>query len=971
MKKSIHKLITFTVITFIITLFASMTPTLAKELTLQQLGRAIEKQDAKNKVESSYAYIIGKYVFTSNIKDFTTQDVMLAARSISNITGADGEINSAPIYGKMAIQLIERTYGSDGITATGWKISSNLIGETKLEESKIDVTYIDYNYIKDELIVDTDNLVKEAMSGLKDELFTVDTDNVKDGKITVKVNKVKESIYKGMNSGVLASLSSLVAKDGVKSVDFAYTNSKGEKVTTTVGKTINIEEIVNWFDENAETIFGKKLEDLKTYDLVGKEFTVTINLDEDKEKSYVSKKNLLENETYTINFTGEKETVNTDELVQKAMNKLSAKDVFTLSELKDGTVTATVKDVDTKIVTGMNSGIIDALQELMENADIASITFGYKDANVQAFELTKETEYDDILTWYEENAKFIFGEKDINSLTMNDVINKEFTVTINLQDYAQKDAANPTQYTVKIEATKYDVTFDYNGADNQEDKTTVSVEDGKTVTKPDDPTREGHIFDDWYITGNGGKEEKFNFDTKIKKDTELKAHWKLDIKEADYILDASKSDNGTFESVYDTNTSTVTVTITDPTKKLEDLKLAEDIKDLVEKEEVVSVTMTYNNNETTFTSETGNLDEEINDFLNKVISEEMTTRAKREVSDTNLKKLDEKEIDVRVVVKSELDNEVSETEEIDYTIKFEILTHKVTFNYNDDTTGSKTVTVDNKGKVEKKADLENPTRAGYRFDGWYNGQDKFTFDEEITEDTVLEAKWIKQHTVTFNYNGGSEGQKQVTVDENSKLSENSYTPEHRDGYRFDGWYNDQNKFNFDTPITSDLNLTAHWTSVLTAAEKQAIDEASQNALNSMKKEIIEVSVDKVNHTITIKKVKEGNIKLYSTLSGQGLRESLHNYLSNQYIKSIKFYLDDSEKAEITAEMVKDTSTMFDYIDQFLDPFMEATGIDNPLKMTFDDLTKIKGKIKVKIILANDKSFEDEADSEYTFVFTSN
>lgn len=971
MKKSIHKLITFTVITFIITLFASMTPTLAKELTLQQLGRAIEKQDAKNKVESSYAYIIGKYVFTSNIEHFTTQDVMLAARSISNITGDDGEIDSDPIYDKMAIQLIERTYGSDGITATGWKISSNLIGGTKLDEKKIDVTYIDYNYIKDEVTVDTDSLVNESMSGLKDELFTVDTANVKDGKITVKVNKVKESIYKGMNSGVLASLSSLVSNKGVKSVDFAYTNAKGEKVTTTVGKTINIEEIVNWFDENAETIFGKKLEDLKTYDLVGKQFTVTINLDEDREKSYVSSKNLLESETYTINFTGEKETVNTDELVKKAMEKLSAKDVFTLSELKDGTVTATVKDVDTKIATGMNSGIIDALIELMENADIASITFGYKNANVQAFELTKETEYDDILTWYEENAELIFGEKDINNLTMNDIINKEFTVTINLQDYAQKDGTNPEQYTVKIEATKYNVTFDYNGADNQEGNTTVSVEDGKTVSEPtEQPTREGYIFEGWYDESSS-KDQKFEFTTRIKKNTELKAHWKLDIKEADYILDANVVGNDTYESEYEETTKTVTVTITDPTKKLEDLKLAEDIEALVTKEEVVSVTMTYNGNKTTFTSETGNLDEEINKFLDKVISEEMTTRAKREVSDTNLKKLDKKEISVEVIIKPELDNEVSETEKIDYTIKFEILTHKVTFNPNDETSQSTTVTVDNKGKVNETDVPKNLTREGYRFDGWYNGKDKFTFNEEITEDTVLDAKWVKQHKVTFNYNGGSEEQKQVTVDENTTIDNHSnYDPKPRDGYRFDGWYNDQSKFSFDTPITSDLNLTAHWTSVLTTAEKQQLDNLSKNALSGIDQNVIQVVVDNEKHTITVK-ISDTTKKLYTMLAGKGLREALYKYLKDELINSIELYLDGDKKATVVDTMVESTGAMLDSVEEFLLPFQEATGKDNPMQMTFQDLILMDGEIKVKIILANDKSFEDEADSEYTFVFTSN
>ena len=68
----------------------------------------------------------------------------------------------------------------------------------------------------------------------------------------------------------------------------------------------------------------------------------------------------------------------------------------------------------------------------------------------------------------------------------------------------------------------YTVTFDYNYG-NKGTYTSLTVQGGKTVTSPSDPTRSGYTFDGWYTRASGGRE--FDFDTAITGDVTLYAKW--------------------------------------------------------------------------------------------------------------------------------------------------------------------------------------------------------------------------------------------------------------------------------------------------------------------------------------------------------------------------------------------------------------------------------------------------------------
>ena len=81
-----------------------------------------------------------------------------------------------------------------------------------------------------------------------------------------------------------------------------------------------------------------------------------------------------------------------------------------------------------------------------------------------------------------------------------------------------------------------------------------------------------------------------------------------------------------------------------------------------------------------------------------------------------------------------------------------------------------------------------PTRAGYIFEGWYHGNERWSFiGYVVTEDMTLVAKWTaNENTLTFNSNGGSGSMADVSAftDEAITLQPNTFT---RDGYTFAGW----------------------------------------------------------------------------------------------------------------------------------------------------------------------------------------
>lgn len=143
--------------------------------------------------------------------------------------------------------------------------------------------------------------------------------------------------------------------------------------------------------------------------------------------------------------------------------------------------------------------------------------------------------------------------------------------------------------------------------------------------------------------------------------------------------------------------------------------------------------------------------------------------------------------------------------------KWSVDRFSVVFNSNGGSTVD-SIIVDYNGCATKPTD---PTRSGYRFDGWYSDSActaAFDFSTKITADITLYAKWLKNPTVSFDANGMGKAPDSQTVEYNStatKPKDPSVS-----GYIFGGWFTDStctNAFDFSTKITADITLYAKWT----------------------------------------------------------------------------------------------------------------------------------------------------------------
>ena len=144
----------------------------------------------------------------------------------------------------------------------------------------------------------------------------------------------------------------------------------------------------------------------------------------------------------------------------------------------------------------------------------------------------------------------------------------------------------------------------------------------------------------------------------------------------------------------------------------------------------------------------------------------------------------------------------------------ELKEYKVTF----DSNGGSEVTVQIIKEGELATKPSDPIKEGYIFIGWQNKGVLFNFNTEITEDITLIAKWEKVESeeeifvVKFDTDGGSTIPNAII-----KKGENLTSPEEpkRDGYTFEGWFFEDEEFEFDKEITANITLVAKWKKIET------------------------------------------------------------------------------------------------------------------------------------------------------------
>ena len=112
------------------------------------------------------------------------------------------------------------------------------------------------------------------------------------------------------------------------------------------------------------------------------------------------------------------------------------------------------------------------------------------------------------------------------------------------------------------------------------------------------------------------------------------------------------------------------------------------------------------------------------------------------------------------------------------------ITSKVTFDSNGGSLVEEQV-VENNSRITLP---KSPTKEGYTFDGWYVGDEKWSFIRDLVlGDITLSAKWIaNENAIIFNANGGTGTMPNMTIatDSQAELTSNAFT---KTGYTFIGW----------------------------------------------------------------------------------------------------------------------------------------------------------------------------------------
>lgn len=161
------------------------------------------------------------------------------------------------------------------------------------------------------------------------------------------------------------------------------------------------------------------------------------------------------------------------------------------------------------------------------------------------------------------------------------------------------------------------------------------------------------------------------------------------------------------------------------------------------------------------------------------------------------------------------------TDDVTYYAHWTRNTVNVKFEYADSKTDAKQFIID-EGSTLGDQFPSNPTREGYRFDGWKDAQSRvYNRDSVIDHDTTITAQWVQLVTVKFdlNYDNAVNNIQDVVLDINTSLgtklpSNLTRADSSTKKYAFAGWFDNKDsgtRYDGSTIIDSDKTLYAHWT----------------------------------------------------------------------------------------------------------------------------------------------------------------
>lgn len=110
---------------------------------------------------------------------------------------------------------------------------------------------------------------------------------------------------------------------------------------------------------------------------------------------------------------------------------------------------------------------------------------------------------------------------------------------------------------------------------------------------------------------------------------------------------------------------------------------------------------------------------------------------------------------------------------------------------------------------------EDPTKAGFIFQGWYLGADLYDFSQIVNDDMTLKAKWEPDPTkviITFDADGGTPAPPPQVIDKGTAATEPDEPK--KLGYEFVGWFrldpDPPEHWDFSNVVNNSMTLTAYY-----------------------------------------------------------------------------------------------------------------------------------------------------------------